>query len=168
MARLMLTRATALLTLAAAASLLPGCTKDQDLYPSLSIRDQERVTGVFDPVEAEPYVPPKPNPETLGKLGKLRADAEAAHTRFLAVAERTRGPAAAGRGAAVGSEAWAQAQVALGDLAAAHSEVMVPLAELDILYVETATEAGDITEIEEARSAVEALVTAEDRLTDSF
>ena len=157
-----------ILTLAAAAIALTGCASDAGPYPSLSIREQERVTGVFDPIEAEPYVPPAPGPETLGRLGKLHADAQAAHTRFLAVAERTRRPASAGRSAAVGSEAWSVAQVALADLTAARSETLIPLADLDLLYIETQTAENDVTEILKIRSEVEAWAAEEDRVVESL
>ncbi len=154
-----------LLTLAAGIS---GCAKDQDLYPSLSIRDAERVTGVFDPVAAEPYVPPAQSPQVLGRIDQLRADAQAAHKRFLGLAERARAPAAAARGAAVGSEQWAVAQIALGDLAAARSQTMVPLTELDLLFVAAQGEASVTTEIEQARAEVESLASAEDQLVDQL
>jgi len=163
MARPMPSRTAPFLALAAAAIALAGCTKDEGLYPSLTIRDQERVTGTFTPVEAAPYVPPAPGAETLGRVGRLRADAQAAHTRFLAVAERTRGTAAAGRGAEEGSEAWSVAQVAIAELSSARSDTMIPLAELDILYVTAETDGIGTAEIEQARGEVEGLVAAEDR-----
>ena len=159
-------RASLLLPAAAAALLLTGCARDADLYPSLSIRDADRVTGVFDPVEPEPYVAPKPGPQTLGRLGKLRADAETAHVRFQAAAGRAR--AVSGRNAAVGSEAWSLAQLAFAELASAKSEIMLPLAELDILYVEAMTEQQDTSEIEAARNAVEKLAQSEDAVIASL
>ncbi|WEK47543.1 MAG: hypothetical protein P0Y56_04420 [Candidatus Andeanibacterium colombiense] len=149
-----------------AVSALSGCASAAS-YPSLSIRAAERVQGTFEPAPAPAYVPPQPATETLGKVGQLRADAQAAHTRFLAVAERVR-TAGAGRNAAEGSEAWATAQVALGQLAGAHSETMVPLADLDGLFAEAQNDGEDITEIEQARSAVDALVAEEDKVIDSF
>ncbi|HSG33068.1 MAG TPA: hypothetical protein VLA37_00930, partial [Sphingomonadaceae bacterium] len=94
------------------ALLLAGCAKDAGLYPSLSIRDEERVSGVFDPVIPEPYDPPEPSVETLANIAKFRADAAEAHRRLLAAAERAREPVAAARGAEIGSEAWSVASLA--------------------------------------------------------
>ena len=160
-------RTAPLLALAAAAIMLSGCTKDAGLYPSLATRSAERASGTFQPAPAQPYIPPKPGAETLGRIGQLRADAQAAHASFLAVADRTRG-AAAGRNAEVGSEGWSVAQVALADLASARSATMIPLAQLDILFAQAQNDGEDVTEIEQARSEVEALVAVEDRLIDSM
>lgn len=166
MAQGMPIRTSHLFAFTAAALALSGCSKDAALYPSLAIRDAERVTGTFEPVPAPVYVPPKPGTETLGRIGKLRADAQAAHTKFLAIAERRRD--AAGQGGDVGSEAWAAAQVAVADLTAARSETMIPLAELDILFVTAQNDGAETAEIEQARSEVDAWVAAEDKLIASF
>ncbi|QGN54394.1 hypothetical protein [Novosphingobium sp. Gsoil 351] len=98
----------------------------------------------------------------------MRAEAQAAHARF---GER-RGNAAAlsavAQGAAVGSEAWSVAQVALASLEAARSEAMIALADLDSLYVDAKNEAvmtggsGDVDAIGETRDQVIALIGEED------
>ncbi|HTN13667.1 MAG TPA: hypothetical protein VL094_02550 [Sphingomonadaceae bacterium] len=163
----MTSRPFALLPLAAALA-LAGCATDDGVYPSLSIRDAERVSGVFDPVEAEPFVPAPQGAETLGRIGKLRADAQASHTRFLSAAEKARSPVAAARSAQPGADAWSVAQVALADLAGIRSESMISLAELDLLYVDAQTEGQELAEIESARADVDRLATEEDRLLDSL
>lgn len=161
--RMSLPRAACLLP-AAAALLLGGCAKDRDLYPSLSIRDEERVSGVFEPVEAEPYVPPAQSGEVLDSLARYQAEAAAAHRRVLAAAEQARAPLAAARGKEAGGEEWAVASIALADVEARRSETMVALAEIDRLYVAAQLEAGELAEIVSALSQVNALVLEEDRL----
>lgn len=160
-------RTAPLLVLACAAIALGGCTKDASLYPSLATREAERVSGTFQPAPVQTYVPSAPPPATLGKVGQLRADAQAAHTRFLAAAQRAQGPAA-GRNSEVGSEAWSVAQVALADLSAAHSATMIPLADLDSMFAAAQNDGEDVSEIEKARGEVEAWVAAEDKVLDSY
>lgn len=146
-----------------AAMALTGCAGPSELYPSLSIRDAERVSGTFEPVEPEPYVPAPPSAEVLGRIGTLRADAQRANERFMAAAQRTRGSVAAAKGAAPGSENWSVAQVALAELESSRSDGMIALAELDQLFVQASLDAAKLGEIEEARSQVAALVTAQDQ-----
>ncbi|MBO9497928.1 MAG: hypothetical protein J7496_02675 [Novosphingobium sp.] len=153
--------------IAVAALALPACAKDKQEYPSLSIRDAERVKGSFEPAPANPFVPTPPPSETLGQVARLRADAQAAHTHFLAVADQIRA-AAAGRNAEVGSDSWATAQVALAGLATARSATMAPLAELDTLYVSAQNDGEDVSELEQARSEIGGWIAAENKIVDSF
>jgi hypothetical protein len=137
-------------------------------YPSLATRDAERATGTLQPAEAEPYVPPATPTETLDRLGRLTAEAQAAHQTFLAAAERARGPAAAGRGASEGSNAWSVAQIALADVESARSATMIALAELDRLYTDTELAGGDLSQIGPARDEAAGLVAAEDAALDAL
>ena len=147
---------------------LAGCAGDRELYPSLSVREEERVTGVFDPVEAEEYVPAPPRPATLDRLAQLRAEAASAHERFLAAAERARRPVAAARTAQPGSEDWAVAQVALADLESSRSDAMVALADLDRIHADAIRQADETDAIEEARGEVDALVLSQSRLIEAL
>lgn len=168
MAPRMTSRQFALPLFTAAALALAGCAKDDGVYPSLAIRDAERVSGVFQPVEAEPFVPAPQGPETLDRVQRLRSEAQDTHKRFLAAAEKARGPVTAARGATNGAEQWSVAQVALADLTGIRSETMIPLAELDLLFVEGQNEGKELAEVESARADVEKLIAEEDRLLDSL
>ena len=148
----------------AAALLVAGCAKDQALYPSLAIRDQERVTGVATPVPPAPATPPVQGSAGTGNFAKYHADAADAHRRLLAAAEGARGTIAAARGAEVGGDAWSAAAIAVGNLETIRSEAMIALAELDLLYVAAQTEGRDVPELVSALSQVNAMVLEEDRL----
>lgn len=161
-------RHTALLPLLAAALALGACSKDKELFPSLTMRDGERVTGTFTPVAPEKVVSPPPSTETLGKLAKLRADAADANQRFSKAAQEAQAPVAAARGAEPGTEAWELAQVALAELSARRSETAVVLADLDQIYVETRLDAGDPAEIEAAVNEVADEVSAQDKAIDAL
>jgi hypothetical protein len=150
------------LALATAALLLAGCAST-GRYPSLAIRDAERATGTLQPAEPEPYMPPATPPETLDRVERLVADAEAAHQAFLAAADEGRATIAAGRGAVEASDAWSRAQVALADLEARRSQTMVALAGLDRLYVDAELSGAALERISAARDGVIALVESENR-----
>lgn len=151
-----------LIPLGAAVFLLAGCAKDQDKYPSLSIRDAERVGGTFQPVEPEPFVPAPQTTQALQQIDSLQASAQEVHGRFTAAAERTRVQVRSASGAGRDSEAWLAAQVAIANLESIRSEAMIPLATLDRILTDAQTAEQSTTEAEAARNEVEALVNAED------
>lgn len=164
MANRMTIRRAALPATLGAALLLAGCAKDQELYPSLAIRDQERVTGVANPVAPALLPPAAQAPQASGNLAKYRADAADAHRRLLAAADAARGPVAAAQGAEMGGDAWSAAAVAVGNLEAIRSETMIALAEIDLLYIAAQTEGRETPELVGALSQVNAMVLEEDRL----
>ena len=135
-------------------------------YPSLAIRPGERVTGTANPVA--PPAPPPATAQTGSRLSQLRAQARAADGRFAERKASATALSAAARGAAVGSEAWSIAQIALASLEAARSEAMIALADLDSLYVTAKIEAvptqgsGDVDAIGGVRDEVIGLVGEED------
>ncbi|WP_133365478.1 hypothetical protein [Qipengyuania sediminis] len=148
------------------AVLVSGCAANADRYPSLAVRDVERAQGRFEPIAVPPIAVPEvavpaggPLPQ---RLAALTAQAEGAHRRFTAAAPRAGRLAAAARGGAVGSKAWADAQVALADLDAARSLAAVALADLDTLAVAATVQAEDRAAIEAAHAQVLALLREED------
>ena len=115
----------------------------------------------MQPPPAEPVLTP-PAPATLDRLAQLTADAEASHKAFLSQVAGARPTLTAGRGAASGGDAWARAEAALADVRAARAKTMVPLADLDRLYVDAATQGEATDRIGAARDRVTSLVSAED------
>lgn len=155
------------LALAITALTLAGCA-GSGRYPSLAIRDAERATGTLQPAEPDPYVPPATPPETLDRISRLTADAQAAHQAFLAAAEKGRATIAAGRGAAEGTDRWSRAQIALADLEASRSQTMIALAELDRLDVDAELAGGELEQISAASDEVNKLVESESQTIDSL
>jgi hypothetical protein len=142
--------------------LIAACTTPADQYPSLALRDAERVTGVLQPAEPGPYTPPPTPASTLDRVAQLSAQATSANEAFLAEAPRARSAIAPASGAEPGGDAWARAQVALATLQAARSPATVALADLDRLYVDAATEGVATDRISAARDAVAAQVARQD------
>ena len=155
-------RLTAAATLA---FLLSACAADRSTYPSLARRDAERMVGTIAPAPpaSESATPPAaPSPDLVAHLSQLTAQANSAHARFTARAPRARALSGAARGAAMGSDSWASAAIALADLESARSDAMIALADLDALYAAARVEGNDVAAITATRDQVSALIAAED------
>ncbi|WP_338243860.1 hypothetical protein [Aurantiacibacter hainanensis] len=155
-----------LLLSAALVSLLAACASPEGAYPSLAVRDVERISGSME-VEPAPLLEP-PAPATLANLEDLAENARAAHQRFLAAAPDARAITNAAAGASRGSEAWARAQVAIANLEAQRSQTMIALADMDRIYVDAATSAVTTESITEVRSDIDALVEEQNALIQSL
>ncbi|QZH75322.1 MAG: hypothetical protein JY451_01450 [Erythrobacter sp.] len=143
---------------------LAACASPSAEYPSLAVRDAERWTGTMAAGEAEPYVPVPPGVPTLERAAQLVTEARSLHAEFLAAAPNVRSRVSAAQGASVGSDSWAVAQVAVADLEARRSRVMVALADLDLIYAETSNAGEAIAPVADERDAVAAMVEEESAL----
>lgn len=149
---------------------LAACAIQKE-YPSLAIRDAERITGVAEPVAAQKpdSAPPRPvqaspvqagaNAQLTDSLARLVERAEAAHAAFAGKQDNVQKMVTAGGGAPVGSEGWAVANVALSDLEASRSETMIALAGLDHLYAEER-----LAHYEEETADAKAIAASRDRI----
>jgi len=151
---------TALLVLAS------GCAAPVGEYPSLAVRDVERVSGTIAVPDAAPL--PSPAAATLGQVGPLADQARNAHTAFLAAASTARAQVQSASGAAVGSERWSVAQVVLAKLGAERTQTMIALADVDRLFVDAATAGESTLAIEPVRDEIAALVAEQDAVLESL
>ncbi|MDP3908142.1 hypothetical protein [Novosphingobium sp.] len=157
-------RISTTLLIVASALTLGACANDLAEYPSLERRPAERVSGQIQPVVPSIQPGPAPAAGVLGRLDSLVAQAQAADAKFRAREGQARNLASAASGAALGSENWAVASVALSQLESARSDAMVALAELDQYYAAARIEADDARAIAAARDTVMALVAEQDRV----
>ncbi len=158
-------RSIPLLLLASAA--LGACATPAD-YPSLSIRDTERVSGSISAPEGPISLPDPPSAATLGEIDSLVAQVRDAHRNFLTAADDARSPVNSARTAQMGSPEWSVAQVAIANLESMRSSAMIALADLDRLYIDTTVQGDEAGAIETARTDVTAIVTDQDRLIASL
>ena len=146
--------------------LLGACASASADYPSLAVRDVERVQGSFAASPRQSLdVPPVETDLSAPldvALAQLVASTEAAHSEFLAIVPRAERLVAGARGSAIGSPSWAEAEVALSELEAVRSRAAVPLGDVDTLYTAARVAADDIAEIEAARARILAMLSAED------
>ena len=138
--------------------LLAACATPDEVYPSLALRDAERVSGTLEPVAPTPYVPPPTPAAVVSQLDRLAADAASAHRAFLAEAPAARSAVSAARGAEFGSDSWARASVAVAGLESSRSKAMIALADLDRLMVDAAVAGGELERIVAVRNTVTAQV----------
>ncbi|MFZ2998457.1 hypothetical protein [Sphingobium sp.] len=142
--------------LTAFALMLSGCAGEPQTYPSLAKR----------PVESAPIAQPAPPPLPVeadaalnAELAKYVAQADKGRTAFDAAYAKAQKAVGAASGAAVSSDSWVAAQVAISSLEAARNDSVSALASLDTLYVQRTNALADgkarggLTEIETARSA---------------
>ncbi|WP_336986989.1 hypothetical protein [Altererythrobacter aquiaggeris] len=143
---------------------MTACSGDQSRYPSLAIRDVERVGGAFGPASGPTDITPaeQPGAETLDRLEGLRESAIAIHREFVAARPVTARTVTSARSADVASDRWASAQVALSDLESIRSRAAVALADIDLLYVDATTDGRQLDRISQARADVLALIDDED------
>jgi hypothetical protein len=154
---------SALLPVLAISLLIAGCSSPQS-YPSLARRPAERITGSAPAVPPTEIVaaPQSPSPQVVTRLTQLSEQARDAHARFNKQTGETTRLVGAARGAAVASESWSVATVALANLESARSDAMIALAELDSLYAAQSIEGNDTAAIASAREEVIAIVADED------
>jgi hypothetical protein len=143
--------------------LLAGCASPGP-FPSLDMRDSERVSGTIAAPSGPAFTPAPASPATLAELDSLAARASTAHQRFVAASDDVRAVVAGAAGSAAGSDDWARAQVAIAGLESLRSDVMIALADIDRIHAQAHTSGGDIARSEAARAEVSALVEQEDLL----
>jgi hypothetical protein len=154
------------LIVALACAFTAACASSPDDYPSLAIRDAERVSGTLQP--AEPYVPTPAAPVVLANAASLVEQAAAAHESYRGKLAGARSAVQAARNAGFGSEPWAVASVAVAGLETERSRAMIALAELDRLTVAAATEGGALDELGAAQARVDAMVAEETATIDAL
>ncbi|MDT0575241.1 hypothetical protein RM533_03470 [Croceicoccus sp. F390] len=144
--------------------LLASCVTDPDRYASIAKRDVENFT-IADPAgDVAALGMTAPSPQLLRRLQTIAGGAQNAQAEFNSSAARARRLAKAAAGAAPSDRRWTEAQVAFATLAAAHSNTMSALAELDLLLLtgeDQPTSAADIGRIVATRQDVSMMATAQ-------
>ena len=146
---------------------LAGCASPGGSYPSLAIRDVERAQGQFESPPPQPVEVPQIPTDTSGAMGErlnaLDSLATSSHQDFTRKVTAATRAARVGANAAIASDAWAAAQVAVSDLDSARSNTAITLGDLDSLMVARAVVGEDLTAIELVRQKVIGMVEEEDR-----
>lgn len=139
---------------------------DKTRYPSLQMRDVERISGKAEAVQpnAAPEIPVQPSADLSQRLSQLVGRAQQAHRGFVNDIPATRQAVAGSEGAEVASEGWSVAQASLSSLDAARNPAIIALADLDVLYVQSELEVGAADAVAAARDEVQALVSEEDSM----
>lgn len=149
---------------------LSGCAGTLTGYPSLAKRAVENA-----PVGEAPAAPAPvgADPALLAQVNRLAVQAQAGSAAFdKAWPGADRGTRAAA-GAAVSSESWVAAQLAISALEAARNDSVSALASLDTLYIERSNALaedkaeGGVEQIDAARKVALAIVDAQNDRIDA-
>lgn len=141
---------------------LGACASPQGDYPSLGVRDGERMTGAID--TAAPAAPVERRPlstDVATRVEQLRELARTTHENFVEIERRAARLVEAASGNAITTKANASAQIALAELQSAHEATLALLAELDVLLAEATLADAQTADIAAAREQVGATVAAE-------
>lgn len=149
-----------------ACTALGGCAGNSDDYPSLAIRDAERVTGSLSPA-SQPSAPAL-SAQTIESIDAALLSAQSMHARFLDARPQAAALVDAARGSGPESDNRAKALIAMADLTSLHSETAIALAELDRMEVEAATEFASVDTIRSAQIEVKKLVSDQDLILDAL
>jgi hypothetical protein len=147
-----------------------ACAGGSDRYPSLNIRDFERVQGQFAvAAPAREVLLPSPAPvEQVSQLQEAVDQAQQRHSEFVMTAESVRGLIAAAGGTGPDNNGWSLAQSAYADLDSRRGATAILLSELDQMYTSATLSFTEREQIDQARNRVSALVAAEDALLDEL
>lgn len=161
----------------AATLALGGCAASSS-YPSLASRPAERMSGTAEPVAAEEtdsqFPPPLPASADLqARLDQVLGEARAAHARFMGQRAGAQAIVASAAGAAVASDAWSRASIALAGLESARGATSLALSSLESLEVtervaQSGTETGGTIALADARASVEAMIDEEDAVISAL
>lgn len=148
------------------AVLAAGCSSSSDQFPSLAVREAERLTGQFTP--AQPGEPAPTYSVPSSQIDAALATARAAHQRFIAARPGAQASARGARGSAVGTSPHSLALIDLADLSTYHSETSIALAALDRLEAQAATLFAPTDAVKAAQAEVAALIGTQDETLESL
>ena len=149
--------------------LLSACAGSSDKYPSLAIRDVERVSGQFaGGPEVKPVDLPIPPLTPDRNIASLLEAATGSHERFLAREPSVRRLATSARGAGVDSLLRGNALVALSDLTSLRSQTEIALADLDLLIAERTNRLEPADDAVAAHAQVLTLIGEQDRTLNAL
>ncbi|MFZ9396610.1 MAG: hypothetical protein ACO25F_11180, partial [Erythrobacter sp.] len=151
------------LPLAAAIALLTGCAGGSERFPSLALRDFERVQGSFGAPDSRP-TELRPAPLGAAQANEVTAALEQArsrHQRFLSLVDAARGNVVAAAGTGPEDRRWALAQVEIAELDSRRAGTAALLADLDRLYADASLSFAERDQVERAQTEVGTIVAAE-------
>lgn len=159
-------RPLAVLLAALLTTALGGCASTDGRFPSLAVRDAERLTGELTP--SVPSQEPISPVASAAQVSDFIALALGAHREFAAITPQATSLMRASRGTGPTSDARAQALVALAQLTSLRSQTALALANLDALEAKAATTFAPTVEIKAAQMQVTQIVNEQDATLDSL
>ena len=152
--------ARTLAPLAGLAAILSGCAGGSDRFPSLALRDFERVEGSFGAPDSSAS---ELRPAPLGVLqaqevAQALSEARSRHQRFLELVGPARTNVTAATGTGPEDRRWGLAQVEIAELDSRRAGTAALLADLDRIHAEASLSFAERGRIEQARAEVGTMV----------
>ena len=153
-----------------AVAMLGGCAANSDRYPSLAIRDFERVQGTFEVAgEVEAFDPPAPaNPSAVAQSADIVGEAMLAHQEFIDLVPSATEKLLVAESMGPEDYEWTEGQLTLAELDIQRSKVAILLSNLDLMFADASLSYEELGQIEEARETVRQLVAEEDAILSSL
>lgn len=145
---------------------LTGCASADARYPSLAVRDAERVQGTLEPASSE-----EPSVIGISNLDALTAPhdrAREAHARFTAMESEVRNLIAASSGLGPEDDRRARALAGFAQLTTLRAQTALALSDLDLLEVKAATGFKRTREIRDFQSSIIEMIEQQDAALDSL
>lgn len=162
--------ARTLVPLAGLAAILSGCASGSDRFPSLALRDFERVEGSFGASDSSAS---ELRPAPLGvsqaqEVAQALSEARSRHRRFLELVGPARAKVAAATGTGPEDRRWGLAQVEIAELDSRRAGTAALLADLDRLYADASLSFAERGQIEQARGEVGAMLDQQGRVLEEL
>ncbi|UAB79515.1 hypothetical protein INR77_07615 [Erythrobacter sp. SCSIO 43205] len=146
--------------------LLGACASADGRYPSLAVRDAERMTGQFAPAAPEqPAVPEIVSPQDVSDLVALAYETQ---EKFGALRPTAARLAQSAGGTGVESDRRSQALVAVAELTSLRGQTALVLARLDALEAEARTTFAPVQAIATGQAQTATLLQQQDEVLDSL
>lgn len=139
-----------------AASALSACAGNADQYPSLALRDAERVKGQFSPSPPDNTAPTYS--VSSARIEDALAHARASHRQFMGSEPKVANLALNAKGRDIGDNSHSRALIAVADLTALRSETVSALADLDRLEAQGKTLFAPTEAVKSAQAEVARLI----------
>lgn len=148
---------------ALAGVVLAGCAAEKGKYPSLAVRDAERVTGQLTPTQPDdpPAVPTRPANESE-RIGDSLTIARNAFDKFQAEENAAGSLIQAASDDPASEDKRSRALVAIASLSSLRGQTVQALAQLDQMEAEAASTFAPLEDIQRAQFAITHLLDQQD------
>lgn len=150
-----------------AMALLVGCAGGGEKYPSLAIRDVERVQGQYTPVQPSTPEPIRPIASSAD-IAALLSQARDSHRAFVGAQPQVLRQIQATAGMTEDSKARQAALIAFADLTSLANDTAIPVADLDRFRAEAATTFAPTEAIDAARAEILLLIDEQNKVLDAL
>lgn len=145
---------------------LSACAGADDRYPSLAVRDAERVQGSLTPAPSADNTPPRV--VDAGSINTALEQARSAHSEFTKHQGEVGQLVVAARGLSSDDDRRAEALSGMAQLISLHGQTNLALGDLDTLEAQAASDFGETEQIRAAQVSVLRMVATQELMLESL